>query len=152
LVVRVAVAIVERDGRILIARRAAGAAFGGLWELPGGRCLPGEELAAAAEREVREETGLSVRVGAPAAVVRHSYPDFTVEIHAFFCTPIAGEARPIASDALEWVSWDELERYRFPEANAELFAQARANQSKPASRRSQSSVRLRTRRAPPRSS
>lgn len=148
---RVAVAIVQRDGRILIARRAEGASFGGLWELPGGRCLPGEEFADAAEREVREETGLTVRVEAPAAVVRHTYPGFTVEIHAFFCTPLSGEARPLASDALEWVAWDELERYRFPEANAELFAQARANQAKPDSSRTQSSARLRTRRASPRS-
>jgi len=122
---RVAVAIIEREGKILIARRGAGRAFAGLWELPGGRCRDGEGFAECALREVAEETGLQVRVEAPAAIVRHRYPDFAVEIHAFFCTALAGEAKPLASDCLQWVTWDELEHYRFPAANQELFAQAR---------------------------
>ena len=128
---RVAVAIIERDGKILIARRSGGGEFSGLWELPGGRCRDGEDPPACTVREVKEETGLTVRAGATAAFVRHAYPDFSVEIHAFFCTPLEGEARPLASEALEWVSWDELDRYSFPEANAELFARARRQRNPP---------------------
>ena len=127
---RVAVAIIERDGKILIAQRGAGRAFAGLWELPGGRCRDGEDFAACALREVAEETGLRVRVEAPAAIVRHRYPGFTVEIHAFFCATMAGEAKPLASDSLRWVGWDDLERYRFPAANQELFAQARRRRAR----------------------
>jgi len=121
---RVAVAFVEDRGRLLIARRRPGATFAGMWELPGGRCRGGEEPAACVVREVREETGLEVRVERPAAVVVHSYPDVTVELHAFFCSVLAGDARPLESQEVVWVGRDELDRYEFPAANRELFARA----------------------------
>jgi 8-oxo-dGTP diphosphatase len=122
---RVAVGIIERDARFLIARRRPGRSFAGLWELPGGRCREGEEPEACVVRELREETGVTVRADRLAAVVVHSYPELTVEIHAFFCTLLEGEARPLDSDAVAWIAWSEIESYRFPEANRELFAAAR---------------------------
>ena len=52
------------------------------------------------------------------------HPGLTVEIHAFFCTLLEGEARPLDSDAVAWIAWSEIGSYRFPEANRKLFAAA----------------------------
>jgi mutator protein MutT len=125
---RVALALVEHEGRILIARRRAGTTFGGLWELPGGGCREGEAPADCAAREVLEETGLRVRVERAAARLVHAYPEFTVELHAFFCSVLEGEAQPLASDAVAWVTREELAAREFPPANRALFAQAFLNE------------------------
>lgn len=118
---RIAVAIIERDGNFLIARRKAGGTFPDLWELPGGRCRDGEDPAACVVREVMEETGLHVRPEAGAGVIEHAYPEFCVEIHAYFCRILGGQARPIESQAIAWIGWDEIGHYAFPEANQKLF-------------------------------
>lgn len=122
---RIAVAIIERDGKILVAQRKAESPFPNLWELPGGRCRDGEEPARCVVREVKEETGLSVRPEAPAGLVEHSYPECTVEIHAFFCSILDGEAQPLESQSIVWIGWEEIEKYEFPEANKRVFLEAR---------------------------
>jgi mutator protein MutT len=121
---RVAVAIIEQAGKFLITQRKSEGPFAGLWELPGGKCLDGEDPADCVVREVREETGLVVAPAARACVIEHAYSEYTVEIHAFFCRIRQGTPSCFASQASAWIGWDEIEHYNFPAANRLLFAQA----------------------------
>ncbi len=118
---QVAVGVVRRGGRILIARRPPEGLLGGLWELPGGRREPDETLAGCAAREIAEETGLRVRVGRKLAVVDHAYTHFTVRLHAFECRPAGGRARPRGCEEVRWVRPNDIDAYAFPRANRKLF-------------------------------
>ena len=122
---RVAVALIEQAGKILIARRKAGVPFEHYWELPGGAVRGGESPARCVVREVREETGLTVHPEAYLGVFEHDYPQFTVEIHAYVCRTLDGEAQPLESEAIAWIGWEEIQSYRFPAANERIFDQAR---------------------------
>lgn len=122
---RVALAIIEKDGKFLIARRKAEGAFASLWELPGGKCRKGEDPASCLVREVREETGLEVCAETSAGITEHAYSGLTVELHAFFCRVLSGEARALESQAVAWIDWDAIPDYSFPAANRELFVKAR---------------------------
>ncbi|MBI3986225.1 MAG: A/G-specific adenine glycosylase [Lentisphaerae bacterium] len=119
---RVAVGIVRRNGRLLIAQRPYDAMLGGLWEFPGGRRQAGETLRETARREIREETGLTVRVGETLGTVRHAYSHFTVTIAAFLCEAGRGRARPVASLRVRWVFPGELRRYAWPSASRKIIA------------------------------
>ncbi len=121
---RVAVALIEQDGRILVARRKAGVPFAHFWELPGGRLQDRESPRDCVVREVKEETGLTVWPEERLGIFEHEYPEFTVEIHAFICRVIEGEAQPLDSQAIAWVAWDEIQEFRFPAANEKIFAEA----------------------------
>ena len=106
---RVLAAVVERDGRRLLALRPAGKRHAGLWEFPGGKFLPGETPLAAARRELSEELGVeAVSLGA----LLHAVPDpgspFVIEFHA---VEIRGEPAALEHDALAWVSPAELLLY-----------------------------------------
>lgn len=118
----VAVAVVERRGRILIGRRHARGLLGGLWELPGGKVRANESLAQAVRREVREEMGIRVRVLEPLATIRHAYSHFRVTLHAFRCRYVSGQPRAIGCEAFRWVHPKDLGDYPFPAANLKLFA------------------------------
>jgi A/G-specific adenine glycosylase len=117
----VAVGVIYRDGRILIDKRKPEGLLGGLWEFPGGKKRRGESLDAALRREVREELGVSIRVGPLLAVVDHAYSHFRVHIHAFECTYLSGESRCIACDDFKWVRPRDLGRYAFPAANHRII-------------------------------
>jgi A/G-specific adenine glycosylase len=124
----VAVGAVYRRGRILIARRPAKGLLGGLWELPGGKQRAREPLEETCRREVREETGVAVRVGREIAVVNHAYTHFSITMHAFCCQHLSGEAQPLAAEAVRWVWPSQLSRYPFPRANLRVL-EALAKQS-----------------------
>jgi A/G-specific adenine glycosylase len=109
-------------GRVLIARRAEGRRFAGLWELPGGRVEPGESDEEALAREFREEVGLEIAVGAELAVIRHVYTRFRVRLRAFEVRRLSGVARPLESAETRWVRLADLDRYAFPAANRKLIA------------------------------
>lgn len=119
--VEVAVGLIARRGRLLIARRPERAMLGGLWEFPGGKRRPGETLTETVRREVREETGLDVTVGAKRAVIRHDYSHFRLILHAFDCHASPGRARPLAADAVRWIPFDQLADFPFPRANRRLL-------------------------------
>lgn len=121
---RVALAIIEKDGKFLIAQRKAEGTFASLWELPGGKCRKGEDPVSCLVREVREETGLEVCVETSAGIIEHAYSGLTVELHAFFCDVLSGEARALESQAVAWIEWDAIPDYPFPAANRELFVKA----------------------------
>jgi A/G-specific adenine glycosylase len=117
----VAVAVIYRDGRILIDKRRPEGLLGGLWEFPGGKVRPGESLESALHREVREELGIEVRVDRPLAVIDHAYSHFRVRLHAFACTHAAGEPVCATCTGLRWVRPRDLGRYAFPAANKRII-------------------------------
>ena len=121
---RVAVALIDQAGKILVARRKEGAFLGNYWELPGGGMRDGEGPEECVVREVREETGLDVRPELHVGVFDHDYPELKVEIHVWFCRSLGGEARALDSDEIAWIGWEEIPRYRFPPANEKIFAAA----------------------------
>jgi A/G-specific adenine glycosylase len=113
----IVVAVVRRNGRYLIGKRPTSGLLGGLWEFPGGKIEPGETHEQALVREVREETGLEVSVGACIATVDHAYSHFAVTLHVYACEAIAGRARAHFHSELKWVLRSQLDGYAFPAAN-----------------------------------
>lgn len=118
-VIEVVAAVIERDGRILIARRPAASHLGGLWEFPGGKRYPGESPEAALVREIREELDAAVAVGELLDTVDWAYPDKTVRLSFFRCA-LEGDARPAEGQEIAWVKPAELSAYEFPPADAGL--------------------------------
>ncbi len=120
-VVEVAAALIEHNGRYLIARRRDDAALGGFWEFPGGKRKSGESLEACLQREVREEVGVEVAIVSPCDRGVHAYPHATVDIRFYRCVLTAGEPRALGCAELRWVAPHELAEVRFPPANAALI-------------------------------
>ena len=116
--VRVVAAVVRRGGEILISRRHAHAERGGQWEFPGGKVEPGEAEPAALRREIAEELGCDVEVGALLVRHAHRYPDLEVELAFYACRlPPGAEPRPLGVAALEWAADGALGGYDFCEAD-----------------------------------
>lgn len=122
-----AVALIDADGRVLIARRPPGKAMEGLWEFPGGKVDAGETPEAALVRELKEELGLDVETAclAPFAFASHSYEDFHLLMPLFACRKWAGTPAPLEGQELRWVRPAELFRFEMPPADAPLAAQLR---------------------------
>jgi 8-oxo-dGTP diphosphatase len=115
----VVAAVIEREGRILIARRPARLHLGGLWEFPGGKRQEGESAPEALAREIREELGATVTVGPLLETVDWTYPGKRVRI-AFFRCRLDGEPRALEGQEMAWVAPADLPRYEFPPADATL--------------------------------
>jgi len=116
--VRVVAAVVRRGREILVSRRHAEADRGGQWEFPGGKVEPGESEPEALRREIAEELGCEVEVGALVVRHRHRYPDLEVELAFYACRLRPGaEPRPLGVAALEWAGDDALGGYDFCEAD-----------------------------------
>jgi 8-oxo-dGTP diphosphatase len=119
---RVALAIVLRDRRILLARRPQGSHLAGLWEFPGGKIEPGEEPAAAALRELREETGLTGGRTEKLTQTSHSYDDRQVELWAYLVTGTRGRPVHHAGQELRWLAPTDLAAVQMPAANQPMLA------------------------------
>jgi len=123
-VVEVVAAVIERAGRILIARRPAALHLGGLWEFPGGKRQPGETPEAALVREIREELDAAVTVGELLDDVEWTYPEKTVRLLFFRCA-LDDEPRAAEGQEIAWVAPADLDRYEFPPADEGLVARLR---------------------------
>ena len=123
LVLVVAAALVDADGRVLIARRPAGKHFGGLWEFPGGKIEDGEPPEASLIRELREELGLEVREAclAPLTFVSHAYADFHLLMPLYVCRRWEGFVVAREGQALKWVRPRDLRDYPMPPADTPLI-------------------------------
>jgi 8-oxo-dGTP diphosphatase len=120
---RVVAAVIRRDGRILVTRRLGHAERGGQWEFPGGKVEAGEGEEVALRREIHEELGCDVAVGALLARTEHRYPDLAVELAFYACTLAAGSVpRPIGAAALEWAEPSRLPEYDFCEADRPVLS------------------------------
>jgi 8-oxo-dGTP diphosphatase len=119
-IIIVTAAVVERDGRFLIARRPDGAHLAGYWEFPGGKCEPDEDPASCLVREMREELDAGVVVGEEILRTRHSYPDRSVELRFFRCS-LDGTPKPLLGQEVRWAGRAELRTLSFPPADWELI-------------------------------
>ncbi len=125
-ILRIAIAIIWRESFILVARRLPDATHAaGLCEFPGGKCEEHESFADCARREVAEETGLKVLLGAPYQRIEWHYPERAVSIQPFDATISAGHAHALESAEICWRRPDELREEDFPAANANLIAALR---------------------------
>ncbi len=117
----IAVGIVWKAGRFLIAKRPVSKMLGGLWELPGGKQEPDEALEQTAVREVLEETGLHVKIVRNLGSVRHAYSHFRITLAAFDCRITGGDLKLPHARPHKWIRPDEVDKYPFPQANHKLF-------------------------------
>ncbi len=119
----VAVGVVRDNvGRVLIARRKAGTHLGSLWEFPGGKIEPAEDIQQALNRELYEELGIRLKGSIPLINVNFTYPECQVclhvrEVYDFDGMPIGQEGQKV-----KWVSLQELGKYMFPEANKTILS------------------------------
>jgi mutator protein MutT len=116
--VRVVAALIEKDGRFLIAQRGGNDSFAGKWEFPGGKVREGERDEEALQREIREELGVEIGVGAFEAETEHAYPELSVHLLFYRCDVASGIIERSADhEALAWVTPQEMERYDFLQAD-----------------------------------
>ncbi len=122
-----AVALVDRDGRILLAQRPEGKSMAGLWEFPGGKVEPGETPEVALIRELQEELGIDTWASclAPLTFASHSYEDFHLLMPLFICRKWQGTPVSKESQRLKWVRPDELRDYPMPPADIPLIPHLR---------------------------
>ncbi|MDZ4806022.1 MAG: 8-oxo-dGTP diphosphatase MutT [Candidatus Eisenbacteria bacterium] len=122
----VAAGVIRQGEYVLIARRLAEAHLGGFWEFPGGTREDGESLEECLVREIKEELDLTVRVGRLALTVRQEYPDRSLDLHFYLCTPVAGTPAAIGCAEFRWVTLRELSDFEFPPADLPLIEQLQA--------------------------
>lgn len=120
----VAVALVDADGRVLLAQRPAGKAMAGLWEFPGGKVNPGESPEAALIRELKEELDIDVTEAclAPFTFASHRYEKFHLLMPLYVCRRWKGVMQPREGQALAWVRPLKLGEYPMPPADKPLIA------------------------------
>ena len=113
--------VVDAAGNVLITRRRADQPMGGAWEFPGGKLEAGERPTDGLRRELHEEIGAHVEVGAVWDVLHHAYPEFDLLMIVYACRLRAGEAaRAVEVDALAWCTPAELPAYAILPADAPL--------------------------------
>ena len=117
----VTAAVIRRNGRLLIAQRPFGGRLGGLWEFPGGKVEPGETLKTCLRREIKEELGLHIKVGAPITSLDHAYTHFKITLHAFECELVSGKPQALQVQDFKWVRMSELDRYAFAKTDLRII-------------------------------
>jgi 8-oxo-dGTP diphosphatase len=118
-----ACALVDADGRVLLAQRPEGKQLAGLWEFPGGKVEPGETPEQCLIRELQEEIGIETDIPclAPLTFASHSYDDFHLLMPLFVCRRFRGIAQPKEGQALKWVRPKQMRDYPMPPADAPLI-------------------------------
>ena len=119
-----ACALIDADGRVLIAQRPVGKSMAGLWEFPGGKVDPGERPEDALIRELKEELGIVVKEAclAPLTFASHSYEDFHLLMPLYVCRRWEGMVAPHEGQKLAWVRPNRLKEYPMPPADVPLIS------------------------------
>ena len=119
----VAVAVVVRDGKVLICRRPPTGTFANFWEFPGGKREPSETVPECLRREVREELALDVEPVHALSAIDHNYPHGRIHLHPYVCVGNGAEPQLLAAEEAAWVAPNDLPNYPFPPANESLIAE-----------------------------
>jgi 8-oxo-dGTP diphosphatase len=124
LVLVAACALVDADGRVLLAQRPQDKPMAGLWEFPGGKVESGERPEETLIRELEEELGIVVREPclAPLTFASHAYPDFHLLMPLYVCRRWEGTVTPREGQALAWVRPNRLRDYEMPPADVPLVS------------------------------
>ncbi|MEW6450264.1 MAG: 8-oxo-dGTP diphosphatase MutT [Pseudomonadota bacterium] len=124
LVLVAACALVDTDGRVLLAERPAGKSMAGLWEFPGGKIEAGERPEETLIRELKEELGIDVREPclAPLTFASHAYPDFHLLMPLYVCRRWEGTVVAKEGQQLKWVKPNKLREYPMPPADEPLIS------------------------------
>jgi 8-oxo-dGTP diphosphatase len=127
LVLVAACALIDPDGRVLIAQRPPGKSMVGLWEFPGGKVEPGERPEETVIRELREELGITIKEPclAPFTFASHTYTDFQLLMPLYVCRRWEGTVTAREHAALKWVKPRELAQYPMPPADLPLIPMLR---------------------------
>jgi len=122
-----ACALIDRDGRVLMARRPQGKAHAGLWEFPGGKIAEGETPETALVRELKEELGIDTEASclAPAAFASQALGEFHLLMPLYVCRKWTGIPAPFEGQELRWVRKEALTTMEMPPADIPLAAQLR---------------------------
>ena len=122
-----ACALIDADGRVLIAQRPPGKPMAGLWEFPGGKVESGERPEITLIRELKEELGISVKEDclAPLTFASHAYPDFHLLMPLYVCRRWEGTVTALERQNLTWVRPNKLRDYEMPPADVPLVAMLR---------------------------
>ena len=120
----VACALVDADGRVLLAQRPEGKAMAGLWEFPGGKIETGERPEQSLIRELKEELGIVVSEAclAPLTFASHSYADFHLLMPLYVCRRWEGTVTALEAQRLAWVKPNQLQDYEMPPADVPLIS------------------------------
>ena len=120
----VAAALIDPDGRVLIAKRPPGKVMAGLWEFPGGKIEDGETPEDTVIRELREELGITVTKPclAPLSFTSHNYREFHILMPLFVCRRWEGSPVPIEAQQLKWVRPNRLRDFPMPPADEPLIS------------------------------
>jgi 8-oxo-dGTP diphosphatase len=123
IVLVVACALIDVDGRVLLAQRPQGRAMAGLWEFPGGKMEAGEKPEQTLIRELKEELGIDVKEAclAPLTFASHTYDDFHLMMPLYVCRRWEGTATPLEGQQLAWVRPNKLRDYPMPPADLPLI-------------------------------
>jgi len=124
LVLVAACALIDTDGRVLIAQRPEGKPMAGLWEFPGGKVETGELPEQTLIRELKEELGITVSEAclAPLTFASHAYPDFHLLMPLFVCRRWEGTVAATEGQRLAWVRANRLRDYEMPPADVPLIS------------------------------
>ena len=124
LVLVAACALIDADGRVLLAERPAGKTMAGLWEFPGGKIEAGERPEQTLIRELKEELGIVVSESclAPLTFASHAYPDFQLLMPLYVCRRWEGTVAAKEGQRLAWVRPNRLRDYAMPPADEPLIA------------------------------
>lgn len=119
---QVTAAVIEKNGKILLAQRRQGDALGGKWEFPGGKLEPGETPEQCLRRELREEFGVDTRIGAFVCSSKFEYKHFPVELLVYRAEHLFGEFKLNEHDRIEWVAPADLSKYDLSSADIPVAA------------------------------
>jgi len=122
----VTAAVLRRDDKILLARRAPGQRMAGTWEFPGGTLEPGETPEECLRRELEEELAISAEVGALLDTYRHAYPCGAIRIMFFDVPRFSGEPHAVVHDQLAWVTPDEMDSFNLSPADIPFAGRLRS--------------------------
>ena len=120
-VYNVAVGFIIKNNKILISKRKKNKLLGGLWELPGGKKKKREPLLNCLKREVLEELDIKIDISQKIGNIKHKYSHFDVNLTGYTCYYNQGTPKPLNSDGIKWIQFNEIKNFAFPKSTLKLF-------------------------------